>query len=89
VATAGSDAIIEVIDSGPGIPAELQPRLFDRYNRTGRPSESGGSGLGLSISKSAIEMNGGKLTLASSGPTGSVFRITLPGSPTPRKRSVA
>jgi len=83
-ATEGLDAVmIDVIDSGPGVPPELQTRIFDRYNREGRTplGDIAGAGLGLSISKWAVEMNGGHLTLepsAGPGGSGSTFRITLP-----------
>jgi signal transduction histidine kinase len=72
--------IIEVIDSGSGIPAELQPRIFDRFYRVdkARSRENGGTGLGLSIAKWAVEVNGGQLTLETTGQVGSKFRITLP-----------
>jgi heavy metal sensor kinase len=72
-------AIIDVVDSGPGIPLELQRRIFDRFYRVdkSRSREKGGTGLGLSIAKSAVEVNGGQLTLEPT-PAGSIFRITLP-----------
>jgi two-component system phosphate regulon sensor histidine kinase PhoR len=73
---------IDVIDTGPGIAPELRTRIFDRYDRGGdaRIGGVGGAGLGLSISKWAVEANGGQLTLEpAAGPgAGSTFRITLP-----------
>jgi signal transduction histidine kinase len=74
----GSDrATIDVIDSGPGISAEARERIFDRFYRDveGGP---GGTGLGLSLAKGAVEAIGGQLTLEHSGSDGSDFRITLP-----------
>jgi heavy metal sensor kinase len=70
---------IDVTDSGPGIPAELRSRIFDRFYRVdkARSRENGGTGLGLAISKWAVEVNGGRLTLEPTG-AGSCFRITLP-----------
>ena len=75
------DATLSVTDEGPGIPAEHRERIFDRFYRIdeGRSRGSGGAGLGLAIAKWAVEANGGRLSLASSG-SGSVFRITLPQS---------
>ena len=74
-----SRAILDVSDTGPGIPPELSTRIFDRFYRAGRPrSEIGGAGLGLSIAKWAVEANGGHLSLEKTGGTGSTFRITLP-----------
>jgi heavy metal sensor kinase len=79
VSESATAAIIDVADSGPGIPAELKARIFDRFNRSDRRSgDIGGTGLGLSISKAAIEMNGGRLTLESTSAAGSTFRISLP-----------
>jgi heavy metal sensor kinase len=74
---------IDVIDSGPGIPAELRSRIFDRFYRVdkARSRENGGTGLGLAISKWAVEVNGGHLTLEPTG-AGSCFRITLPQTTT-------
>ena len=74
------DAILEVSDTGPGIPQELQPRIFDRFYRVdeSRSRNNGGTGLGLSIAKWAVEVNGGRLTLESKNGGGTTFRITLP-----------
>ena len=73
---------IDVIDTGPGIAPELRTRIFDRYDRGGdaRFGAIGGAGLGLSISRWAVEANGGQLTLepAAAPGAGSTFRITLP-----------
>jgi signal transduction histidine kinase len=88
-------AIVDVIDTGPGIPQDLQTRIFDRYERGGRSAGSDvGTGLGLSISKWAIEVNGGHLTLEPTNGVGSTFRIALPRagaarSPEGRRKSVA
>jgi heavy metal sensor kinase len=73
------EATLSVTDEGPGIPAEHRERIFDRFYRIdeGRSRGTGGAGLGLAISKWAVEANGGRMSLASSG-SGSVFRITLP-----------
>ena len=71
---------IAVIDNGPGIAADVESRIFDRYDRGGRPQSSdvGGAGLGLAIAKWAVEASGGALTLERPSGSGSVFRITLP-----------
>jgi len=53
---------VEVVDTGPGIPAELLPRVFDRFFRV-PGNGAGGSGLGLSIAQSAAQRCGLKLTL--------------------------
>jgi two-component system OmpR family sensor kinase/two-component system sensor histidine kinase QseC len=77
VAEAGSHAIVDVIDTGPGIPADARARIFDRFYRVDGVEPSG-SGLGLSIARGAIESSGGHLTLEETGAQGSTFRITLP-----------
>ena len=70
------DAVsLDVIDSGPGVPAESRDRIFDRFYRGDASGK--GSGLGLSIASKAVESSGGRLTLESSGPAGSTFRIAL------------
>jgi heavy metal sensor kinase len=76
-------AVLDVSDSGPGIPAELRPRVFDRFYRADRSrsrENGGGTGLGLSIARWAVEVNGGQLTLESGDGPGATFRITLPNS---------
>lgn len=75
-----SAAVIDVIDNGPGIPDDLKSRVFDRFYRVdkSRSRDHGGTGLGLAIAKSAVEVQGGVLSLEPSSGPGSVFRITLP-----------
>ena len=72
--------VIDVSDTGPGIPEGLQHRIFDRFWR-GEPDQSAastGAGLGLALAKWAVEANYGELAYASAAGGGSVFRITLP-----------
>jgi len=73
-------AMIEVQDTGPGIPAVHRDRIFDRFYRvdTSRSREEGGVGLGLAIVRWAVEANGGHIELASDGTEGSLFRVILP-----------
>ena len=83
VSESTGNVTIDVIDDGPGIAPELRTRIFDRYDRgeSGGPGAIGGAGLGLSISKWAVEAHGGRLTLEPPGgiaDAGSTFRITLP-----------
>ena len=73
----GEEATIDVIDSGAGITAAGRDRIFDRFFRDGDGSTAG-VGLGLSIAKGAVEVNGGHLTLAATSAGGSTFRISLP-----------
>jgi len=72
--------LLEVIDQGPGIPSEHQPHVFDRFFRVdkARTREWGGAGLGLSITRWAVEIHGGEITLESEEGKGSTFRVSLP-----------
>jgi signal transduction histidine kinase len=84
IAELGKNKVIDVVDNGPGIPEDLRSRVFDRFYRVdkSRSRENGGTGLGLAIAKSAVEVQGGTLSLEpANGANGSVFRITLPVHP--------
>jgi heavy metal sensor kinase len=76
----GGRPVVEVRDTGPGIPAAHRDRIFDRFYRvdTSRSREAGGVGLGLAIARWAVEANGGHIELESDGKDGSLFRIILP-----------
>jgi signal transduction histidine kinase len=74
------DAVVDVIDSGPGIATEARERIFDRFYRA-NDGDGSGTGLGLSLAKGAVEAFGGHLTLADTGANGSAFRISLPRRP--------
>jgi heavy metal sensor kinase len=71
---------LDVIDQGPGIPGEHQPYVFDRFYRVdkARTREWGGAGLGLSITRWAVEAHGGEITLESEEGRGSTFQVSLP-----------
>jgi two-component system, OmpR family, sensor kinase len=69
--TDATDAVIRVTDDGPGIPAELAGRIFDRFTSF---DERGGSGLGLPIARGIAAAHGGTL---SHEPTGFVLRVPL------------
>ena len=72
----------EVADTGPGIPLEDQPRVFERFYRVdkARSREKGGTGLGLSIVKHIVALHGGDVALDSAPGIGSRFRFRLPRS---------
>jgi heavy metal sensor kinase len=74
-----SEVVIEITDNGPGIAPQHQAKLFDRFYRVdeGRSRKDGGSGLGLSIARWAVEANGGSIELSSQVGQGSTFRIHL------------
>jgi heavy metal sensor kinase len=88
IAEDASDVFVEVADSGPGIPQESRPRIFDRFYR-GEGIDAAGTGLGLSIAKGAVEAMGGRLTLERTGPSGTTFRITLPRAERGREHTYA
>jgi heavy metal sensor kinase len=80
VAASGDEAVLEVTDSGIGIPPASVPHVFDRFYRTdkARTRESGGLGLGLSIVKAIVVAHQGAVTVASVEGSGSTFRVGLP-----------
>ncbi|MGD1084745.1 MAG: ATP-binding protein [Verrucomicrobiota bacterium] len=73
-------AIIEVVDTGIGIPAAALPHIFDRFFRVdkARSREMGGAGLGLAIVKSICAAHGGRVTVESIEGKGSRFEVQLP-----------
>ena len=74
------NTVVEVIDEGPGIAREHQQKIFERFYRIDRARSrtSGGAGLGLSITRWAIERQGGHIELESEAGSGSLFRIVMP-----------
>ena len=76
----GAGYLIEVEDTGIGIPAEALPRLFERFYRVdkGRSRDEGGTGLGLSIVKHVAQTHGGQVEVRSRVGQGSTFRVRLP-----------
>jgi len=76
VLTMADKVVLEVHDNGGGIPETVRSTIFDPFVTT-KPIGTG-SGMGLSIVWSAAEEHGGKVELASTGPEGSVFWLTLP-----------
>jgi signal transduction histidine kinase/DNA-binding response OmpR family regulator len=80
---------IEVRDSGPGIPAEEQKRIFEAFYRLSQNARAAeGSGLGLAITQRLVELHGGQLGLESESGTGSCFFFTLPYVPSVELRAV-
>ena len=68
-------ALIEVHDTGPGIPAEELAHIFERFYKS---TDSGGMGLGLAIAKHLVEAHGGTLTAESTPGQGTSMLISLP-----------
>ncbi|HQN14502.1 MAG TPA: HAMP domain-containing sensor histidine kinase, partial [Quisquiliibacterium sp.] len=70
---------LEVTDTGPGVPVEDQPRVFERFYQASRHREQRGSaGLGLAIVKRVAELHGGRVGLKSQPGLGATFYIDLP-----------
>jgi two-component system, OmpR family, sensor kinase len=77
----GGEALLEVVDDGPGIPAEMESQVFDRFVRGDGPSDTaggGGSGLGLSIVRAVAESHGGSVSAGRSTYGGARFSVRLP-----------
>ncbi len=76
----GRDAVLTVSDSGPGIPRESLPHVFERFYRVdkARGRESGGTGLGLSIVQQYVNLHGGSVKASSEEGQGAVFMVELP-----------
>ncbi len=77
------ELVLQVQDSGPGIPPQALPHLFDRFYRvdparSGDPNRRSGSGLGLAIVKSIAEQHRGQVRVESEVGQGSTFEVILP-----------
>jgi two-component system OmpR family sensor kinase len=80
VGTRGTEAILEVSDTGPGLTDEQKARVFERFYRadTARTRTTGGSGLGLSIVAALVAAHHGRVTTADTKPNGATFTVHLP-----------
>ena len=80
------DVLVEVIDSGEGIPRRELPRIFERFYRvdTARARATGGTGLGLAIVRHVVERHGGSVQVESELGQGSTFRLRIPQAPPDR-----
>jgi len=74
---------LSVRDQGPGIPAEEQPRIFERFYRarTAREHNVRGSGIGLALVKHIVEAHGGRIAVSSFAGQGSTFTVVIPAAP--------
>jgi len=80
VESAPGGVIVSVADTGPGIPPEHLPRIFERFYRAdpGRSREEGGTGLGLAIVKHLVEAHGGRVEAHSTLGKGTTIRMFFP-----------
>ena len=74
----GGEAVISVEDHGLGIPADRQASIFERFFRAHTSRGYGGMGVGLNISKTIVELHGGRISFESREGVGSTFRVVLP-----------
>jgi signal transduction histidine kinase len=84
----GDVVSVAVKDEGDGIPAEVLPRLFDRFYRMKEARYAQGLGLGLYITKKLVEAHGSDLVAESRPGEGSIFRFTLPAMEQDRRDEV-
>ncbi len=77
LAATGSEAVLRVSDSGPGIPEDELPHVFDRFFR-GRQSGYAGSGIGLAVVSELVRAHGGGVSADNLPGGGAVFSVTLP-----------
>jgi signal transduction histidine kinase len=82
VRSRGQNGLVEIdlADTGRGIPAELQPRIYDPFFTHGKPR---GIGLGMSITRKIVEEHGGRILLQSEIGRGTTFTVCLPADPVP------
>jgi signal transduction histidine kinase len=82
VALEGSEAVTCVRDTGPGIPAESLPHIFERFYRVPDSGRGvGGTGLGLAIAKRIVDASHGRITVETQEGKGSTFCVRLPAGP--------
>jgi two-component system OmpR family sensor kinase len=76
-------AVVEVIDHGPGLSPEIRDRVFERFYRveSSRTRDAGGAGLGLSIVAALVSAHGGSVDVAETPGGGATFRVVLPLAP--------
>ena len=79
----GGTAVLTFADSGPGIPPQDVPRVFDRLWRGSADRDRAGSGIGLAVVRELVTAHGGTVEAVSDGVSGTTFTVRLPLAPTP------
>jgi two-component system sensor histidine kinase BaeS len=77
---AGPEAVLAVADTGPGIPAEELPHVFDRFFRGQDAARTSGSGIGLAVAAEMAHAHGGQVTAASQRGHGTQMTLSLPAA---------
>lgn len=78
---------VRIADDGPGIPAELRPRLFEEFFRVRSETGAKGNGLGLAISRRIARLLGGEVTFEPRQPHGAIFTLWLERRPDSERRA--
>jgi two-component system cell cycle sensor histidine kinase/response regulator CckA len=74
----GKWVVVEASDTGPGVPVELRPRVFEPYFSTKQGREARGTGLGLATAYGAVQAHGGVIEIGEAEPSGARFTVYLP-----------
>ncbi|AGY58151.1 sensor histidine kinase [Gloeobacter kilaueensis] len=77
---AGDSIRVAFLDTGPGMPAEHLPHLFERFYRVEASRSGGGAGLGLAIAQEIAHLHSGKIAVESAPGRGSAFTVRLPAA---------
>ena len=79
-------AEVRIEDSGPGVPVEFLPHVFERFSQADGSStrKHGGLGLGLAIVRHLVELHGGTVSAANGVEKGAILTVRLPASMEPR-----
>jgi two-component system sensor histidine kinase KdpD len=78
VSATASEAVVRVIDHGPGVPPDQRERIFEPFHRGSRAADAPGAGLGLAIARGFTDANHGRLTVESRAGQGATFVLALP-----------
>ena len=78
--TAGPSAVLQVTDTGAGIPADELPHIFERFWRGRQAAQTSGSGIGLAVAAELTRAQGGQLSASSQPGQGTEMTLSLPAA---------